>query len=290
MILVTSASGNNGIELIKRLSDAGVPVRAMVHKRRESAIELLGVDFLTADFDDPETLRRALDGVDRTFLATNSSANVESQQLRFVELAQESGVQHIVYLSQLHAAVDSPVRFLRYHAVVEEAISASGMKFTNLRPNLYMQGLLAFRQSILSEHRFFAPAGEARVSIIDVRDIAAVAAAALTENGHHGKDLRPHRTRSVDARRDGGSALRRVRDRHPFRRRTRTEMREVFTGFGLLEWQVGGLIEDYAHYRRGEASILSSAVKDVTGNSPRTFRAFARDYREVFSTKTGSRW
>ena len=187
MILVTSASGNNGIELIKRLSDAGVPVRAMVHKRRESAIELLGVDFLTADFDDPETLRRALDGVDRTFLATNSSANVESQQLRFVELAQESGVQHIVYLSQLHAAVDSPVRFLRYHAVVEEAISASGMKFTNLRPNLYMQGLLAFRQSILSEHRFFAPAGEARVSIIDVRDIAAVAAAALTENGHHGK-------------------------------------------------------------------------------------------------------
>jgi uncharacterized protein YbjT (DUF2867 family) len=188
MILVTGATGNNGIELIKRLSGMGAPVRGMVRTRRDGAGGALpGVDFLTADFDDPATLRSALDGVNRAFLVTNSSERAEAQQLRFVELARAAGVQHIVYLSQLHATRNSPVRFLHYHAVVEDAIRSSGMMFTNLRPNLYMQALLAFRQLIASERRFFAPAGDARVSIVGVRDIAAVAAAALTESGHEGK-------------------------------------------------------------------------------------------------------
>jgi uncharacterized protein YbjT (DUF2867 family) len=71
---------------------------------------------------------------------------------------------------QLHAAANSPVRFLRYHAVVEDAISSSGMTFTKLRPNLYMQGLLGFRSSIILDARFFAPASDARMSIVEVRD------------------------------------------------------------------------------------------------------------------------
>jgi hypothetical protein len=59
-------------------------------------------------------------------------------------------------------------------------------------------------------------------------------------------------------------------------------MRDAFVGFGVPEWQADGLIEDYAHYRRGEASTLSSAVRDVTGDAPHSFAAFARDYRQVF--------
>ena len=75
-----------------------------------------------AAFDKSEAIRRALEGEDRAFLVTNSSERVEERQLRFVELARENGVRHIVYLSQLHASKESRVRFLRYHAVLEEAI------------------------------------------------------------------------------------------------------------------------------------------------------------------------
>src|SRR5258705_6710546 len=128
-----------------------------------------------------------IEGIERAFLVTNSSGRAEEQQLRFVEAARAAGVRHIVYLSQLHAVRNSPVRFLHYHAVVEEAIASSGMAFTHLRPNLYMQGLLGFRSSIQSDGCILAPAGDARVSIVDVRDIAAVAAAALTRSGHEGK-------------------------------------------------------------------------------------------------------
>lgn len=52
--------------------------------------------------------------------------------------------------------------------------------------------------------------------------------------------------------------------------------------FGFPEWQADGLVEDYAHYRRGEASAISSAVQDVTGHPPRTFRGFAGDYKQAF--------
>ena len=59
-------------------------------------------------------------------------------------MARTAGLRHIVYLSQLHTENNSPVRFMRYHAVVENAIASSGVVFTHLRPNVYMQGLHGF--------------------------------------------------------------------------------------------------------------------------------------------------
>ena len=282
MILITGATGINGAELTKRLAGSKARVRAMVRKHPEAAHALPGIEYVIADFDDPVSIRQALEGVQRAFLTTNSTERVQAQQLNFVEEARAAGVRHIVYLSQLHAARSSPVRFLRYHAVVEDAIASSGMAFTYLRPNLYMQGLLGFHSLIATEGHFFASAGDAPVSIVDVRDIAAIATTALTEERHEG------RTYDIT----GPEAL------------THAEMASVFTTvlgrpvlyvdlpeaamrdgllrFGFPEWQADGLIEDYAHYRRGEASAVSTAVEDVTGQPPSSFRQFVQDYRDAF--------
>lgn len=284
MILVTGASGNNGIELIKLLSEGGVTVRGMIRKRYDRTnTPLAGVEFVTADFDDPASIRRALEGVEQAFLVTNSTERVEAQQLSFVEMARVAEVRNVVYLSQLHAAKDSPVRFLRYHAVVEDAIASSGMTFTNLRPNLYMQGLLAFRSSIGSEGRFFAPIGEARVSIVDVRDIAAVAAAALTESGDEGKTYDITGPEALTHGEMASQLSEALGKQVTFVDIPEGAMRDALVGFGLPEWQADGLIEDYAHYRRGEAATVSTAVRDVTGHSSRSFAAFAVDYKQAFS-------
>ena len=284
MILVTGASGSNGSELIKQLSATGASVRAMVRKLPDlDSGALPGVEFVTADFDDLASVNRALEGVQRAFLVTNSSERVETQQLRFVEAGRAAGLRHIVYLSQLRATKDSPVRFLHYHAVVEEAISASGMTFTNLRPNLYMQGLLAFRSSIISESRFFAPAGDARVSIVDVRDIAAVAAAALTASGHEGKTYDVTGPEALTHAEMASQLSETLGRRISFVDVSETAMRDALLSLGMPEWQVDGLIEDYAHYRRGEASGISTAVEDVTSFRPRSFLAFTGDYKQAFS-------
>ena len=283
MILVTGATGNNGAEVIKQLTGSGAAIRAMSRRPHERIGQgSPGVEFVTADFDDPASLRRALDGAESAFLVTNSSERVQAQQLSFVEAARTAGVRRIVYVSQLHATRDSPVRFLRYHAVVEDAIAASGMAFTNLRPNLYMQGLLGFRSSIASEGRFFAPAGDARISIVDVRDIAAVAVAALTEAGHEGKIYNITGPESLSHSEMALQLSKALERPVTFVDIPETAMREALLGFGIPEWQADGLIEDYAHYRRGEASTISTSVRDVTGHPPHSFADFARDYKQVF--------
>jgi uncharacterized protein YbjT (DUF2867 family) len=188
LILITGATGTVGKEVVKRLSAKAVPVRAVTRDPRKAAAESLPhVQFVEGDFDDPESMRRACAGVDRAFLLTNSTERAEEQQIAFARVAQQSGVRHLVKLSQLHADTNAPGRFLRYHAAVEAAVRASGLTFTFLRPNLYMQGLLNFRQSIQEQSAFFVTAGEARISAVDVRDIADVGVAALTTVQHDNK-------------------------------------------------------------------------------------------------------
>ena len=159
MILITGATGTVGRAVVKRLSAEGVPVRAVTRDLRRAPTDPLPhVQFVQGDFDDLESMRRTCVGVDRAFLLTNSTERAEQQQIGFTGVAQRSGVRHIVKLSQLHADANSAERFLRYHGVVEAAIRASGLTFTFLRPNLYMQGLLNFQQSIRHKSAFFAAA------------------------------------------------------------------------------------------------------------------------------------
>jgi uncharacterized protein YbjT (DUF2867 family) len=187
MILVTGATGSNGKEIVKRLASRNVQVRAMVRNRDRARANAVPIEVVEGDFDRPATLLGALAGVKRAFLLTNSSKHAEAQQIAFINAARQSGVAHIVKLSQFGADASSPGRFLRYHAAVEAALQASGMAYTFLRPNLFMQGLLNFRSTIATQSAFYAAANDAKVSAVDVRDIAEVAVAALTETGHEGK-------------------------------------------------------------------------------------------------------
>jgi uncharacterized protein YbjT (DUF2867 family) len=195
---------------------------------------------------------------------------------------QESGVRHIVKLSQLHANSRSPGRFLRYHAAVEEAVQASGLTFTFLRPNLYMQGLLGFRQSIKEKGAIFAAAGGARISAVDVRDLADVAVAALTTSQH---DNRAYALTGPEALTFDDMAhqlSRAVGRRITFVDIPPESMRAALADLGFPAWQADGLLEEFAMYRRGEAAEVESGVHDALGRPPRSFAEFARDHAALF--------
>src|ERR687890_770951 len=284
MILITGATGNNGTEILKRLLRADVQVRAMVRNReRASAIASPHVEVVEGDFDRPETLLAALDGVERAFLLTHSSERAQAQQIAFVDAARQSGVTHVVKLSQFAAEANAPDRFRRYHAVVEAALQASGLAYTILRPNLYMQGLLNFRSTIATQNAFYAAAGDAKVSVVDVRDIAEVAVAALTQPGHEGKIYEltgPQALTHAEMAEGLSKALGR---QVAFVDIPPEAMRDAVLDLGFPEWQADGLVEDYAHYRRGEAAAVTSGVQDAIGKAPRSFEEFARDYAPMFS-------
>src|SRR5215217_2133229 len=84
------------------------------------------------------------------------------------------------------AAPDSPVALMRRHAQAERVLEASGVGYTILRPQLYMQNFLRFGPSVAAEGRFAAPMDHRRFALVDVRDVARVAAAALIEDEHEG--------------------------------------------------------------------------------------------------------
>ena len=284
-ILITGATGNIGRELIKRLFAQRIPFRAMVRSRLggESIATMEAAQIVVADFNDSDSVAKALAGIERAFLLTNSSEQAEAQQRTFVDVAKRVGVKHIVKLSQWAADANSPVRFLRYHAAVEQHIKESGLPYTFLRPNLFMQGLLVFREPIMTQGKFFAAAGTAKISAIDVRDIAAAAVAALTEDGHEGKtyDLTGPEALSHS---EMAAKLSQVLQRQvEYVDVPPAAMKEALLRVGFPLWQADGVVEDYAHYRRGEAATIASGVEDATGAPPRSFDSFIRDYAPAFS-------
>jgi uncharacterized protein YbjT (DUF2867 family) len=284
MILVTGATGTNGRALVEELNKKRIPFRAMVHSARKRNLLPPETHTVEADFAKPAALTRALIGVDHAFLVSPSSERSAELEKSFIGAAKDAGVAHIVKLSVLGADLHSPCRFHRLHRDVELELENSGIGWTNLRPNLFMQTTLMYKPAIVSQGAIFAPVGNSRISIVDVRDIAAVAAVALTEAGHEGRnyvitgpqaltytDLAQHFSQAL------GKEVRYVNVPYSVARDAMLQMR-------VSPWQLEGIIELNDAYKRGEAAEVSNTVRSVTGKDPATFAQFARDYAGAFET------
>lgn len=283
MILVTGATGTNGRQLVDELNKRRVPFRAMVHHASKRNALPRGVDMVEGDFAKPDTLARALEGVDHAFLVSPSSDRSAELETNFIAAAQGAGVAHIVKLSVIGADLRSACRFQRLHRVVEIELEHSGMGWTNLRPNLFMQTTFMYRPTIVSQSAIFAPAGNSRISIVDVRDIAAVAATSLIEAGHEGKNYvitGPQGLTYMEVAAQFSQALgKEVRYVDvPY-----SAARDAMLQRGIPAWQVEGIIELNEMYKRGEVADTTETVRSVAKKEPITFTQFARDFASAFS-------
>lgn len=283
-ILITGATGAVGTQLAIKLNALQIPFRALVRNIENNGLlqSLPHAEIVTGDMANKDSVARALQGIEKAFLLTNSSEQAEQLQLNFVNIAHSADVQHIVKLSQLAAVENSPVRFLRYHAKVENRIRELGCTYTFLRPNLYMQGFIALKDYIKNDGKFYAAVGNTGISVVDVRDIAAVAACALTAAGHENKiyNITGEETLTHYQLADIFSTV--LGKKVTFIDVSPEQMRGALQAAGFPEWQLEGLIEDYAHYARGEAAAVCTTVKDVTGAPAIPFAQFVNDHKALF--------
>jgi len=184
MIAIIGATGTIGNALLKRLMELGVPVRALTREpdklRQHIGDAGSGVEVCAADANDPESMRRALEGVSQLFLAlSNSPRQVEFETL-IIQIAVQAGVEHIVKISSPVYDPRSPVTVAGWHGEIELALAESSLKYTVLRPYAFMQNLLKQATPISTQGMFFGCIGDSPSNFVDCRDIADVAAAALT--------------------------------------------------------------------------------------------------------------
>jgi uncharacterized protein YbjT (DUF2867 family) len=199
-----------------------------------------------------------------------------------VDVAQQVGTVHIVKLSGLGTALDSPLRTGRWHAQIEAHLEASGLPFTNLHPPYFMQNLLRFAPSIAATGQFTAAIGQAKVAMIDIRDIAAVAAVALTADGHTGKTYRITGPEALSYE-DIATKLSAVIGRPvTYRNVSLAHMEEQWQARRLPQWEIEVQREYHEAFGNGTASTVTDTVGAVSGKQPRTFDAFAREHEAAF--------
>jgi len=284
-ILVTGATGAVGTQLVRQLTESNTPFRALVRNNDSGDLlrSLPNAEVVIGDLAVKSSLDNVFQGIEKAFLLTNSSEHAEQLQLNFVNAAHRAGIKHIVKLSQLAADEHSPVRFLRYHAKIESRIKELGLTYTFLRPNLYMQGLITLKDYIKNDSVFYASVGNAAVSVVDIRDIAMVAVKALTEGGHENKIYNITGKEAITHYQMADTFSRVLGRKVAFIDVAPEHMEMALIAAGFPEWQVGGVIEDYAHYARGEAAAVYSTVSDITNNAPSGFEQFVNDYKILFS-------
>jgi uncharacterized protein YbjT (DUF2867 family) len=287
MILVTGATGQIGRELVRELGSARVKFRALVRSSgKAETIRSAGGEALVGDFTDAAVIQGALNGVASLFLLTPTGPDKVAAETRIVEAAKAAGVARLVKLSALGADARDGMIFGRQHAEVERRIDDLGFARTFLRPSYFMQNYLSFALTIRAHGAIFAPAGVGRHADIDVRDIAAVAARVLTEDGHAGRsyDLTGPEAQSLAdaARKIGKSAGREIR----FVDVPADEARKAMVAVGMSEWQADALNDLYAWYQRGEGTTNGSAVtlgvEEVLDRPPRAFEPFVRENLQAF--------
>ena len=279
MILITGASGNVGQEVLAKIAKMGRPIRAAYQSAAKAALAPAGVETVILDYNRAETVRAALRNVERVFLVGPVTPELPELERKATDEIKRSGVRQIVKLSAMGGQAAT---FPRQHEESENYIRASGVAYTFLRPNGFMQNMVNYNgETIRSQNAFYGTQGGGEVSHIDLRDIAAVAVRVLTEDGHAGKVYTLTGPEALTNSRIAGilsSALgREIKyvDLPP------EQMKQALLA-AMPEWNAKALLDLNELYRLGGASAVIGDVEQILGRKATTFEQFARDYSSSF--------
>lgn len=275
MILVTGATGTVGTGVVRALSARGRAFRAGYRSRPQNVPP--GVEAVQIDFDQPGTLAPALRGVDTLFLLSGTVA----PEPAVVRAAAAAGVARVVKLS-VWAAGEPGFTFGAWHRAAEQAVEQSGLAWTFLRSNGYMQNVVNFMgATIRSQGAMYSSAAQARVSHIDARDIGEIAAKVLGEPGHEGKVYELSGPAALGYDEMAAVLTRELGRPVRFVAISDEDYKKAAMGAGVPEAYAEALVNLNQNYRTGLFSRVSPDVPRLLGRAATSFEQFARDHAEA---------
>jgi uncharacterized protein YbjT (DUF2867 family) len=284
MILITGATGRVGSAPLKQLSTRGVSVRTLVRTAEKAALVANPqVETVIGDLAQPCSLDSALDGITGALLVSPLDPHQVELQGNFIDAAKRAGRVHVVKISGLGTALDSSVRSGRWHAQTEKHVEDSGLPFTHLRPPFFMQNILRFAPTIRASGAFTGSLNQGKVAMIDVDDIAAVAATVLSTDAHAGQGYVLTGPEAISYA-DVAERLSRILGRTITYKDVPMEvMRERLLATGMPEWHVDVQVNFSTALSAGHASAVTNTVEAVAGKPARTLEQFIREHVMLFT-------
>ena len=283
MILITGASGNVGREVLKQVALTGAKVRAAYQDASRAAHAPAGVETITMDYYQPETVRAALKGADHVFLVGPPTAELPALERRAIDVIKHSDVEHVVKLSAMGGRAAT---FPRQHAESEDYIRSSGVPYTFLRPNGFMQNLVAFSApSIKTQSAFYGSEGDGKVSQIDIRDVAAVAVKTLIDPGHMGRTYTLTGPEALNNAQIAELLTQALGREIRFVKLPPEQLNQAMRGNGVPEWTADAILDLQRLYREGKAATVTGDVEQILGCKPTSYADFVEDYKSAFQAR-----
>ena len=288
MILFTGLTGLVGTEIVKLLPEFEIQARGLVRDPgKADAIKEAGVEVIPGDLGDTAAVSEALRGCDKAFLLMANSREQLELEKGFVDAARAVGVKHLVKMSATGANSNSTALLKRYHGDAEQYTRESGLSYTLVRPNYFMQNMFHVAGSIVEQDKYFMPMRDGQVGIIDVRDVARFILTVLTRPGHEDKTYEITGPELVSFY-DIATRLSEVMGREiRYVDVPAEDFKESLLQWVSDDWYVETVSDMFKLTAQGHGALLNDVYTQVTGRAPTTLHRFYQDYASFFEKSPG---
>lgn len=285
MILLTGATGKTGSATAKSLNERGIKFKALIrNEEKKAGLESLGAEVIMGSIDNTESVDQSMEGVETALILLPNSESQLNLERRLVDSAKQAGVKRVVKVSSIEATPDATSPIPRLHLESEEYIKQSGLSWTMVKPNFYMQNLLASAATIKDQGKIFLPMGEGKTGMIDTTDVGSFLAKVLSEDGHESMNHEitgPNILSFYEVAEIFSQALGQKVDYIDV---PLAAYKETLGQFLTNQWHLEAVIDLFKGIAEGGIEDKTDTYQELMGESPKSLEAFIKENMFIFKS------
>ena len=285
MILITGATGKTGSATAKSLGEKGERFRALIrNEEKKEGLESLGGEVVIGSIENTDVVNQSMQGVKTVLVLLPNSESQLALEKQLVDSAKQAGVERIVKMSSIEATPDATSPIPKLHLESEEYIKQSGLAWTMIKPNFYMQNLLASAGTIKDQGKIFLPMGEGKTGMIDTTDVGKVLAKVLSEDGHESMnhEITGPEILSFDEVAEIFSQV--LGKQVDYVDVPMDAYKETLGQFLTNQWHLDAVIDLFKGIAEGGIEDKTNTFNELTGETPKSLSQFLAENSFIFKS------